>query len=147
MGERKRHTLFILTDESEQVILGKDFLFETGIGISMSRGWWFKASEPDNITPFDTWALSGEACYRISTTQQWVDDLCQHIKGPETANRDIKSVIESFVEEVFFSQKPGTVHGVEHTINTGKVYPCLDKVRPMNAHKTRILDEQIKKLI
>jgi hypothetical protein len=147
MGGSKGHTFYILPDDSEQIILGNDFLFETGIDISMSRGGWFKASKPENITPFDTWAASGEACHRISVQQQWVDDVCQHIKGPEATEKDIKSVMDSFAEDGFFSKKPGTVHGVEHTINTGNEYPRRDKVRPMNAHKTRILDEQIKKIL
>jgi hypothetical protein len=36
---------------------------------------------------------------------------------------------------------------VEHTINTADNVPQRDKFRPMSAHKTRILDEQIKKLL
>jgi hypothetical protein len=65
MGGSKRHTFYILSDDSEQVILGKDFLEETCIDVSISRGGWFKSNEPENITPFDTWTQEGDSCLKF----------------------------------------------------------------------------------
>jgi hypothetical protein len=44
MGGSKRHTFYTLPDDSEQVILGKDFLDEECIDVSISRGGWYKSN-------------------------------------------------------------------------------------------------------
>jgi hypothetical protein len=110
--------------------------------------WFFPwlLNNPEDFTPFDTWSASGDACHKISTRQQWAREVCSDIEGPESTKHEIQSVVECFAEEGLFTKSPGTVPNVEHTIDTGTHSPHRDKVRPMSAEKTRILDEQIRQL-
>jgi hypothetical protein len=147
MGISKRHTFYLLPDQSEQVILGKDFLSEAETDISMSRGGWFDDKNPQVLIPFDNWAASTDSCHKIATHEQWVNEVYHDIKGPEKAKEDIHRVVNQFAKDGLFTKKPGTVKDVEHTINTGNHPPHRDKVHPMSAHKTRLLDEQIQKLL
>jgi hypothetical protein len=91
--------------------------------------------------------MEGDACHKISTHHQWVKEVCSGIEGPPKAKQDIQDVDEEFARDGLFTKKPGTVPGVEHTIDTGDHIPHRDKVRPMNARKTHILDDQIKQLL
>jgi hypothetical protein len=66
----------------------------------MSRGGWYKADDPNNITPFNAWSMPGEACHKISAETQWANEVCSDIQGPESAKRDIQSVIEILLRKI-----------------------------------------------
>jgi hypothetical protein len=144
-GGRVRHKFFILPDETDQILLGQDFLGAAKIDVSISRGGWFYADNPNKVIPFDKTECEKMECHRSSVT--WLEEVHMNIDGPDSAKKNIGEVVAKYHEMGAFTKSPGLAKGVEHEIDTGTNEPYRCKPRPMNKNKRQILEGMLEKLL
>lgn len=132
---------FIFPEMSHELVLGRDFLFNHGISISVKRSTYYFEREPDTHYSFSPY----NQIMSIKVEPPWVKGCLVDV--PPKYQFELRNILLEFNAAGLFSKEAGLVRDYWHEINTGTNKPMRCPARPLNPAKRGIMEKCIDDLL
>ena len=138
----------VMPNMGPNLVLGRQFFEEAGVYPDFLRGGWFEREHPETLHLFERGTQI--SCYLLNCAD-FAQSACAHMLANKSctaeAHQNMNEVVKWFHKRGLFSEKPGLVKTIQHTIPTGEHKPHRANPRPLSKAKKEILDQILNKLL
>lgn len=134
-------TFFVVSDDSNEILLGRPFLKYANIGI-LPDGY-FSTKKPQKIFKFAPSPSAKMKSYRVTLAEkrEIYQTIKQNIHNDETGM--LNKILSKFTSAGLFSEKIGLVKGITASIQMKDSLPYRAQLRPLNDHTKQIVNEEL----